>query len=84
MFSYFLMKGMEGEAGANQDNQITAGELHVYVEQNVVQQSCGALNKWLQENFSKQYVIHGFRHSLRDRLRAVECPSDVVDDGAYG
>ena len=39
----------------------------------------GALNKWLQENVSKQYVIHGFRHSLRDRLRAVECPSDVVD-----
>ena len=39
----------------------------------------GALNKWLQENVSKQYVIHGFRHSLRDRLRGVECPSDIVD-----
>ena len=25
MFSYFLMKGMEGDADANQDNQITAG-----------------------------------------------------------
>ena len=25
------------------------------------------------------YVVHGLRHSLRDRLRAVECPSDVVD-----
>lgn len=24
-------------------------------------------------------VIHSFRHSLRDRLRAVECPSDIVD-----
>ena len=23
--------------------------------------------------------VHGMRHSLRDRLRAVECPSDVVD-----
>lgn len=23
--------------------------------------------------------MHSFRHSLRDRLRAVECPSDVVD-----
>ena len=39
----------------------------------------GALNKWLQENVAEQYVIHGFRHSLRDRLRAVECPSDIVD-----
>ena len=28
---------------------------------------------------SFEYVIHGFRHSLRDRLRAVECPSDIVN-----
>ena len=26
MFSYFLIKGMEGEADANTDNEITAGE----------------------------------------------------------
>ena len=25
------------------------------------------------------YVVHGLRHSLRDRLRAVECPSDIID-----
>ena len=24
-------------------------------------------------------TLHSFRHSLRDRLRAVECPSDIVD-----
>ena len=24
-------------------------------------------------------VIHSFRHSLRDRLRAVKCPSKIVD-----
>ena len=41
MFSYFLMKGMEGDADSNRDNQITAAELHEYVEQNVVQQSGG-------------------------------------------
>ena len=23
-------------------------------------------------------VIHSFRHSLRDRLRAVQCPSDII------
>ena len=38
-----------------------------------------ALNKWLKEQLTGDYVIHGFRHSMRDRLRAVECPSDVVD-----
>ena len=25
------------------------------------------------------YVVHGLRHSLRDRLRAVECPSEIID-----
>ena len=24
-------------------------------------------------------MIHSFRHSLRDRLRAVQCPSDMID-----
>ena len=38
-----------------------------------------ALNKWMKEKLSESYVIHGFRHSFRDRLRAVECPSDIID-----
>ena len=28
---------------------------------------------------SGQFVVHSFRHSLRDRLRSLECPSDVID-----
>ena len=24
-------------------------------------------------------VVHSFRHSMRDRLRAFECPSDIID-----
>ena len=38
-----------------------------------------ALNKWLKEQLLNDYVIHGFRHSFRDRLRAVECPSEIID-----
>ena len=38
-----------------------------------------ALNKWLKEKLSKQYVIHGLRHSFRDRLRAIECPLEIID-----
>jgi len=38
-----------------------------------------ALNKWLKEQLTDNYVIHGFRHSFRDRLREVECPSEVID-----
>ena len=38
-----------------------------------------ALNKWLKQIAGPEYVIHSFRHSMRDRLRAVNCPSDVID-----
>jgi integrase len=38
-----------------------------------------ALNKWLQQFVPDGCTMHSFRHSMRDRLRAVECPSDIVD-----
>ncbi|MDB3891679.1 tyrosine-type recombinase/integrase [Alphaproteobacteria bacterium] len=38
-----------------------------------------ALNKWLKPRVLEGCVIHSFRHSLRDRLRDVECPSDMID-----
>ena len=56
MFSYFLMKGMEGGADANQDNQITAGELHAYVQQNVIQQSSGSQTPELQGDADRVLV----------------------------
>ena len=36
-----------------------------------------ALNKWLRPKVPNGCVIHSFRHSIRDRLRAVECPQDL-------
>ena len=50
----------------------------------VADQSCkansasAAGNKWLK-TISNSIVIHGFRHSFRDRLRAVETPTEVID-----
>ena len=38
-----------------------------------------ALNKWMKQYVEDGCVIHSFRHSMRDRLREVECPSDIVD-----
>ncbi len=38
-----------------------------------------ALNKWMKEHVPDNCTMHGFRHSMRDRLRAVECPADIVD-----
>ena len=37
------------------------------------------LNKWLRRQVPNGCVIHSFRHSVRDRLRAVHCPSEVID-----
>ena len=38
-----------------------------------------ALNKWIKTIAGKDAVIHGFRHSVRDRLREVNAPTDLVD-----
>ena len=39
-----------------------------------------ALNKWLKVvTGNKDYVIHGLRHSFRDRLRAVNAPIEIID-----
>jgi len=37
------------------------------------------LNKWLKIHVSKDIVVHSLRHAMRDRLRAVECPADIID-----
>ena len=38
-----------------------------------------ALNKWLKPRVNEDAVVHSLRHSMRDRLSAVECPSDIID-----
>ena len=39
MFSYFLMRGMEGNADINNDKKITNGELIAYLQDNVSQEA---------------------------------------------
>ena len=38
-----------------------------------------AINKWLKTIAGSSAVIHGLRHSFRDRLRAVEAPQELID-----
>ena len=47
---------MEGDADTNQDNQITAGEQHTYVQQNVIQQSSGSRTPELQGDADRVLV----------------------------
>ena len=39
LFSYFMMKGLEGEADINNDRIITNGELHAFINKNVSRQA---------------------------------------------
>jgi integrase len=38
-----------------------------------------ALNKWSKKDFDG-LTGHSLRHTMRDRLRAVECPIDMIDE----
>ena len=49
------------------------------LEGNKANYASSALNKWLRTFVPKGCVVHSFRHSMRDRLRAVQCPSDIID-----
>ena len=60
MFSYFLMKGMEGDADSNNDKKITALELHNYVRENVVQQSSGSQTPELQGDALTHWYVSIF------------------------
>ncbi|MDC6448441.1 caspase family protein [Alphaproteobacteria bacterium] len=39
LFSYYMMKGLEGEADSNNDRAITNGELHAFINKNVSRQA---------------------------------------------
>ena len=39
IFSYYLMRGMEGDADANRDGKITTGEMQAYLAENVSRQA---------------------------------------------
>ena len=56
LFSYFLMKGMEGDADSNHDNKITSGELHKYVKENVLRQSADKQTPELQGDADRVLV----------------------------
>lgn len=38
-----------------------------------------AINKWVKAELKEDVTIHSLRHSMRDRLRAVQCPTEIID-----
>ena len=53
LFSYFLMKGMRGNADANNDKKLTYGELGKYLEDNV-SSTAGLLDREQTPSLSTQ------------------------------
>jgi integrase len=47
--------------------------------QTAANSASAALNKWLKQYVPAGCTMHSFRHSMRDRLRAVQCPADITD-----
>ena len=45
IFSFFLMKGMEGDADGNKDGKITAGEMQEYLQDKVSRQAMSMSRK---------------------------------------
>lgn len=38
-----------------------------------------ALGKWIKSQVSDDVSIHSLRHACRDRLRAIQCPTEIID-----
>lgn len=69
-------------AARNLCEQCTAGYLFPTYNQNQQTNSNSAssvTNRWMKKNVSDRYVIHGLRHGMRDRLRAVNTPPEIID-----
>ena len=60
VFTHYLLKGMEGEADANRDRNISAKELFKYVSRQVIDSTGGMQHPVMWGNFDENFVI--FKH----------------------
>jgi len=60
-------------------NRVFAFPRYNRSEQTNDNSASAALNKWLKSYVPDGCSIHSFRHSMRDRLRVVNCPSEMID-----
>jgi integrase len=60
-------------------NRVFAFPSYNRSEQTNGNSASAALNKWLKSYVPDGCSIHSFRHSMRDRLRVVNCPSEMID-----
>jgi len=68
-----------GQIMCHEDDNLFAFPRYNNTDTTKANAASGALNKWMKPIVPAGCTMHSFRHSLRDRMRAVECPADIVD-----
>jgi uncharacterized caspase-like protein len=76
VFTYFLLKGLKGEADKNHDGVVTAGELFAYLRQVVPEATNGKQNPR-----AMQGLASGLPISILRRTQASLDPAEHAGDG---
>jgi uncharacterized caspase-like protein len=73
VFTYYLLKGLKGEADFNKDGTVTAGELFAYVRDNVLKATGGDQSPMALPGLAERIPLSGA--SLRKGTRAQANPA---------
>ena len=68
----------EGAYSHPEMNQVYTVDAHLIYRVVCMKAASNAVNKWLKRD-CERLTAHCLRHTMRDRLRAVECPMDMID-----
>ena len=76
VFTYFLLRGLKGEADKNHDGVVTAGELFAYLERAVPEATNGKQNPRAMQGLASTLVVSSLK-----RTQAGIPPSQPVGPG---
>lgn len=79
VFTYYLLKGLKGEADANKDGTVTAGELFNYVRDNVLKATGGDQSPMALPGLAEHIPLAGA--GLRKSQRAQAAPPPATSSG---
>ena len=63
----------------NNKDSLFAFPRHISLNRCNANSAIAALYKWIRDKLLDKYVIQGLKHIFRDRLRTIECPSEIID-----
>jgi uncharacterized caspase-like protein len=75
VFTYYLLKGLKGEADANKDGTVTAGELFNYVRDNVLKATSGDQSPMALPGLAEHIPLSGVGLRKSQRAQATKPPA---------